>query len=161
MIEGQLESMGPIRKGEDDRVVIGREYKKYHGWFFDTQEEKEAKVMEKALVLKDARGRGMVCVYIDENVEIVNARRKIQRVQTFTQAKTFFGKVKEFSKYIGLSIMQFFWLYPIATESFCVYDGDTVTVLGYLTYDTHLDCFEVKSPFSLWLGDKADYLQSL
>ena len=82
-------------------------------------------------------------------------------MQTFKKAGTFFGKVKEYSKYLGLSVLQFLWLYPIATESFCVYDGDTVTVLGHLTYDTHLDCFEVKSPISLWLGDKADYLQSL
>ena len=29
MIEGQLESMGPVRKGEDGRVVIGREFNKY------------------------------------------------------------------------------------------------------------------------------------
>ena len=160
MIEGQLESMVPVRKRED-KVLIGREFNKCQGWFFDTHENTEGKVMERALVLKDARGRGTVSVYIDEKVEIVNPRRKIQRVQTFKQANTFFGKVKEYSKYLGLSVLQFFWLYPIATESFCVYDGDTVTVFGYLTYDTHLDCFEVKLPFSLWLGDRADYLQSL
>ena len=138
LIEGQLERMVPL---EGKIILIGKEFNRCQGWFLDTRENKEGKVMERALVLKDARGRGMVSVYIDENVEIVNPRRKIQRVQTFTQAKSFFGKVKEFSKYIGLSIMQFVWLYPIATESFCVYDGDTVTVLGHLTYDTHLDCF--------------------
>ena len=160
MIEGQLEGMVPDRNRED-KVLIGREFNKCQGWFLNSHENTEGKVMERALVLKDARGRGMVTVYIDENVEIVNPRRKILRVQTFKKADTFFGKVKEYFKYLGLSVMQFLWLYPIATESFCVYDGDTVTVLGHLTYDTHLDCFEVKSPFSLWLGDRADYLQSL
>ena len=77
MIEGQLEGMVPVRNREDKKVLIGREYKKCQGWFYDTHENKEGKVMERALVMRDARGRGMVSVYIDEKVEIVNARRKI------------------------------------------------------------------------------------
>ncbi len=52
-------------------------------------------------------------------------------------------------------------VYPIAKEQFCVYNGDTVTVLGILTYDPKFDSYEILNPISLFLGDRHDYLKIL
>ncbi len=85
----------------------------------------------------------MVTVYIDEETTILNKRKHIERedIDFKPESTGIFSYLKSFFKYLRASSLQLIWLYPVAKESFMVYDGDEVTVLGTLSYDTILDCF--------------------
>jgi hypothetical protein len=45
---------------------------------------------------------------------------------------------------------------PIAHDSLMVYEGDTLTVLGKLKYDSKIDSFTIENPIRIFIGGADD-----
>lgn len=54
-----------------------------------------------------------------------------------------------------------FMISPIASESFLVYEGDTLTVMGLLKFDQYTDTFNIDNPTALFLGGRDELVMHL
>lgn len=70
---------------------------------------------------------------------ILNSRRELVRENINVDGShltSVLARLKSALKLTGLMLTRLFWLTPIASDSLLIYEGDTVTVLGVLKYDT-------------------------
>lgn len=103
-----------------------------------------------------------VVAYINQDTYLLNLRRKVTRVginaESDQHMHSAWAQLKSAVKLIGRMLTGIFWVTPIATESLVALEGDSVTLLGALKYNTVLQSCEIENPIALFLGGRGDLL---
>lgn len=72
--------------------------------------------------------------------------------------KGLWERAKTLIKLVGSGIIRFFYLIPVATESLVIYDGEVVTILGFINYNKSFDCFEIDNPLAIFMGGRDEII---